>query len=214
MYTLYWKPWSASCAVMAVLEELGVAYDLHEVDRDGGEHLRPDYLRLQPLGLVPALGLGDGRSMFESAAMIVYLCDRHPEAGLAPGPDDPDRPAFLQWMFFLADTLYPSYSRYYHSERYTADPQGAGDVRRQACETALRQWQVVEDALKANGPWMLGARFSTCDIYAQMLTTWHETPADLLARFPSLREMAKGVVAREACRRALDRHAFKTGLAE
>ena len=78
MYTLYWHPWSSSYAPMAVMEELGVAFDHHEVDYDGGETETSDYRQIQPLGLIPALKIGDGRSMFESAAIILYLCDFHP----------------------------------------------------------------------------------------------------------------------------------------
>jgi glutathione S-transferase len=53
---------------MAILEEIGVPYDSQEVDYDGGEHRRPHYLRIHPLGLIPALELENGESMFESAA--------------------------------------------------------------------------------------------------------------------------------------------------
>ena len=77
MYRLYWHPNASSLAPMAVLEELGVAFELHELDYDGGETRRSEYLRLQPLGLIPALGLGNGSSMFESAAIVQYLCDAH-----------------------------------------------------------------------------------------------------------------------------------------
>ena len=51
MYTLYWHPTSSSYAPMAVLEELGVPFDLREVDYARGDNRSPDYLRLQPLGL-------------------------------------------------------------------------------------------------------------------------------------------------------------------
>lgn len=101
MYRLYWHPWSSSCAPMAVLEELGVNFDLHEVDYDGGENLSAEYRRFQPLGLIPALVIDETRSMFESAAIILYLCDRHIEAGLAPSTEDDDRHLYLQWMFFF-----------------------------------------------------------------------------------------------------------------
>jgi glutathione S-transferase len=150
--------------------------------------------------------------MFESAAIVQYLCDRHPEAALAPLPKEPERPHYLQWLFFMADTIYPSYNRYYWSGRYTSTENGAEGVRQQAAQTVLRQWQVVEDSLQRNGPWLLGARFSACDIYLQMMTTWHETPRDLFAGFPKLKDLALGVIKRESCRRALERHNFDTGL--
>ena len=214
MYRLYWHPYSSSFAPMAVLEELGVTFDLHEVDYDGGGTQTLDYRRLQPLGLIPALAFEEGGSMFESGAIVLYLCDRHQQAALSPAPDEAERPAFLQWLFFMTNTLYPSYNRYYHPDRYTASSGGAASVKERARQTVLRQFQVVEDTLERIGPWLLGQRFLACDIYLQMITTWHETPADLLNSFPRIRELARGVMARDACQRACARHHFKTGLEE
>ena len=199
---------------MAVLEEIGVKYELHQVDYEGGETQTAAYRKIQPLGLVPALGLEDGTAMFESAAIILYLCDRHPESTLAPDVGDPERPFYIQWLFYLTDTIYPSYNRYYHPERYTAAIDGAVGVKEQAGRTVLAQWQVVEDAINSGGPWILGRRFSACDIYLQMLTSWHETPEDLFGMFPGIRELAHGVVARSACQRAIQFHDYKTGFEE
>ena len=212
MYKLYWHPWSSSYAPMAVLEELGVEFDLHEVDYEGGETQTPEYRRLQPLGLIPALELENGVSMFESAAIILYLCDYHREVQLAPALNDATRPHYLQWLFFLADTIYPSYNRFYHPERYTAAEDGIDDVKTQASRMMLTQWQIVEDRLTDNGPWLLGNRFSACDIYLQMISTWHEEPSKLLAQFPRVRNVAKAVIAREGCQRAFSRHNFESGL--
>lgn len=211
MYTLYWHPWSSSYAPMAVLKELDVGFELHEVDYDGGETEKPEYRHLQPLGLIPALTFDDGQSMFESAAIIIFLCDRHRKAHLAPDTYDPQRAGFLQWMLFLADTVYPSYNRYYHPERYTASSEGAEAVKAQARTLALNQLGIIENHLFANGPWLLGDRFSACDIYLQMITTWHETPQNLFKDMPSVRTLAHEVTLREACRWAIDRHNFATG---
>ena len=212
MYTLYWHPYSSSYAPMAVLEELGVEFDLYEVDYDGGETGTPEYRELQPLGLIPALKIGNDRSMFESAARIIYRCDSHPESGLAPRSNEIERAAYLQWMLFMSDTVYPSYNRYYHPERYTTEPSGEVGVKEQAMLLARKQWQVIEDELHANGPWVLGNRFSACDVYLQMMTTWHEGPSDLLGKFPKVKQVAEGVLAREASRRAFERHNFPSGL--
>lgn len=83
---------------MAVLDELKIEYRLREVDIEGGECETPAYRDIQPLGLVPAPGLPDGTVIFESAAMVQYLVDRHGGGRLAPAPDEPDRPAYLQWI--------------------------------------------------------------------------------------------------------------------
>jgi len=211
MYTLYWHPFTSSLAPMAVLEELGVSFDLHEVDYDGGECDTPEYREFQPLGLIPALGLPDGSSMFESAAIVQYLSDQHGIGSLAPSHDDTDRPRYLQWLYFMADTIYPSYNRYYWPARYTTSTDGAEGVKDLVRVTVLTQWEVVEDSLRGNGPWLLGSKFSACDIYLQMMTTWHEPPVDLLNNFPKIRKLAQGVIARKPCQRAIQRHNFATG---
>jgi len=212
MYKLYWHPWSSSYGPMAVLEELNVPFDLYEIDYDGGENQSPDYLQRQPLGLIPALEFENGASMFESAAMIQYLCDNHRGIILSPALDDQARPFFLQWLSFLSGTLYPSYNRYYHPERYTISAADADGVKQQSLQTMMTQWQVIEHALVNAGPWLLGEMPSACDIYLQMITTWHEPPTALFDKFPRIEKICKGIVRRPACARAIARHNFSTGL--
>lgn len=214
MYTLYWNPLASSLAPMAVLEETGVAYDLHRVDSEAGECDTPEYRAIQPLGLIPALKLPDGGRMFESAAIVQFLSDKHAPGVLAPGVDDPDRSSYLQWLHFMAGTVYPTYNRYYCPSRFGADADSLAEIRAHLSEIVLQQWQVIEDLLASDGPWILGQRFSSCDIYLQMMTTWHRSPAELLDRFPRLRKLCLRVFAREACQRAIQKHAFETGLTD
>jgi glutathione S-transferase len=212
MYNLFWHPSSSSYAPMAVLEELGVPYSLHLVDYDGGETQTPSYRKIQPLGLIPALEIDAGGSMFESGAIVALLCDRHADRGLAPETSSPLRPAYLQWLFFLTHTLYPAYNRFYWPARYTASKGEAEGVKQAAAKKALDLWQIIEKALDCNGPWLLGREFSACDIYLQMVTTWHEVPKDLLLSFPRIAKVAAGVLEREPSRIAFDRHNFASGL--
>src|SRR5688572_14622587 len=89
MYRLYWAPGSAAMAPHAMLEEIGVPYELWPVDLEAPRP--PDYFKLNPNGKVPTLVAKDGQAIYESAAICLYLADRHPEAGLAPALDDPLR---------------------------------------------------------------------------------------------------------------------------
>jgi glutathione S-transferase len=73
MLTLYWSPRAASEAAMAALNEVGAEYRAEKIDMKAGEHKSPEYIKINPNGLVPALKLGDGRVMFETAAMVLYL---------------------------------------------------------------------------------------------------------------------------------------------
>ena len=81
MYTLYYSPGSASMVVHFALLELGVPHELRLVDLDARANKDPDYLRLNPNGLVPTL-IVDGAPVFECAALLLLLGERHPGATL------------------------------------------------------------------------------------------------------------------------------------
>nr|WP_290428764.1 glutathione binding-like protein [Defluviimonas salinarum] len=115
-------------------------------------------------------------------------------------------------MLFLADTVYPSYNRYYHPDRYTASADGKDAVKAQALTTAVSQLEIVERRLADHGPWLLGERFSACDIYLQMMTTWHDPPQALFAAMPKLRALARGVTERPGCQWAIRKHNFSVGI--
>lgn len=102
MITLHHVPQSRSMRVLWLLNELEVPYRLvvHPFDRS----LRsPEFLSLSPAGRVPALEI-EGERMFESGAMVEYLCERYPERGLGRAPGDMDRMAWLVWVHF-AETV-------------------------------------------------------------------------------------------------------------
>lgn len=202
MYRLYWAPNTASLAPMAVLEECGAEYEAIRLNYEHGQQKSDEYLTLNPYGLIPTLILPDGRPMFEAAAIVMHLCDRYPAAALAPTLDHADRPLFYQWILYLADTPQPTYRRYYHPERFASDE---GDVRRRGLEALLAQFEIVENAL-SKGEWLLGDRFSACDIYLQMLVTWFEPPEALYARYPNIGRVAASVEARPASACAIVMH--------
>jgi glutathione S-transferase len=214
VYKLYWHPDTSSTAAMAILEEIGQPYDMQELDWQRGDTETPEYLKVSPLGLFPALELGDGTAMFESAAMVQVLCDRHPEINLAPSIDDPDRPRYLQWLYYLSNTIYPSTTRIWHPERYTTTPENEPTVKEQAQITIMEQWLAIEKYLQQEGPCLLGDRFTACDIYLQMITTWMDDPTGLLNSFPGIRILVKEVVSRNSCKIANNRHNPATGLEE
>src|SRR6476619_853474 len=95
---LYYAPGAASMLVHWLLIELDVPHELRLVDTASGAQKRPDYLALNPNGVVPTL-VRQGMPMFEAAALAMTLCDEHPAAGLAPAFDAPTRPLYNQWMF-------------------------------------------------------------------------------------------------------------------
>lgn len=88
--------------VLWLLNELEAPYSLrvHPFDRDLRD---PQYLAISPAGRVPAVEM-DGETLWESAAIMEYLCERFPERGLGRAPGDLDRPDWLTWLHF-AETI-------------------------------------------------------------------------------------------------------------
>ena len=118
MYMLYWSPGSASMAPHGALEEAGAKYELTLVNTDAGAHRDPAYLKLNPNAKVPTLVVDGNFVMFESAAMAMFIADRHPQAKLAPGPDEMARGHFYQWLTHLTNSVQPAMLRYYYPERH------------------------------------------------------------------------------------------------
>jgi glutathione S-transferase len=188
-----------------VLEEVGADYELVEVDISKEKPRDPAFLKLNPNGWVPVLVDGD-MVLHESAAIVMYLCDRHPEAGLAPAPDSALRGLYYQWLLYLADTVQIAYQINFYPERHSTDAGHIPAVMEKARERLDRVWGYIDDSLGA-GPYFLGNTISACDLYAYMLATWHPAgTAEFLATAPNLARVVDRVTQRPAVRRAMKSH--------
>ena len=103
----YTSPVSRGRVVHWMLEEVGAEYRPHLLDLAKGEHKRAEYLAINPMGKVPAI-VHRGQLVTEVGAICMYLAEAFPAAGLAPPLGDPQRGAYLRWMFFSAATLEPA----------------------------------------------------------------------------------------------------------
>jgi len=203
MYTLYWSEGTASFGPQAVLEEAGLKYQLIKIDTTSGEHNKPEYLAINPLGKVPALVLPDGQSLYEAAAIMLYLADHHHVDDLAPPVDDPLRGLFYRSLFYLSNTVQTDYKRFYYPERFSTDAADAQRIKEKSVATLIADWRPVNDHLAAKGPYHLGQRFSLVDIYLLMLATWFAPIGDVLKTFPAVRRCYQRVRQRPAVERCL-----------
>src|SRR4051794_8051737 len=99
---LYHQPRSRSTRVLWLAEEAGAPVDVVVIARE--EKNTDDYLKMHPLGRSPAY-VEEGGPVFESAALVLHLADRHPEAGLIAEPGSHDRALQYQWCFFAMTEL-------------------------------------------------------------------------------------------------------------
>jgi len=204
MYQLYYASGSAAFAPQMVLEEIGADYRLIEVDISKDKPRDPDFLKLNPNGWVPVLVDGD-LVMHESAAIVMYLADRHAEAGLAPPLGDALRGRYYQWLVYMADCLQVAYQMNYYPERHSMDDGHVPDIVAKGRERLARVWSYMDDALDP-GPYLLGDQFSACDLYVAMLVTWHPDYESFLAEVPNVARCVERVFQRPAVQRAMKSH--------
>jgi len=206
MIQLHYYPSNASFAPHALLEELGVPFELVLVDRKVGAHKSPAYLKLNPNGLIPTLVDGE-LVLYEAAAICMHLADSHPQAGLAPAPGSAERAQFYKWMCWLTNTLQPMLIHFYYPERMVApgNSAGAAEVKQRAEQRVVELLAQIDDQLASHGaPWLLGARYGAADPFAFMLCRWTRNFASKPAReFAHVGRWLQRVAARPALQRAV-----------
>jgi glutathione S-transferase len=192
MFTLYSRPNSGSAAIEALLAELGVDFKLHDVPRSKDGSIPADLVRVNPLGKIPVLQLPDDSVMTESAAMMIYLADQFPAAGLFPNYN---RPRYLQWMLYFASTVYMADLRFYYPARHSVDEVHASAIKQKAANELELCFAHFASELGA-GPFILGEHFSAVDIYAAMLLSWSPDLEALFLRHANLKEYYFRIAAR------------------
>ena len=184
MYTLYYAPGAASLAVHWMLIELGVPHELKKVDMEAGEHRQPAYLKLNPNGFVPTMVV-DGVPLYESAALLMLLAERHPQAGFAPPVGSPQRGLYMTWMFHLSNTLQAAFKDWFYPER----PAGAdaGEGAKASARTRIEEcWDRVEAQIRSGGPCLVGDRIGAADFLATMLMRWSRNMPKPATEWPTL----------------------------
>ena len=172
MYKLYWSPGSAAMAPQAVLNAIGVRHELIKIDDEKREQKSASYLALNPHGRVPTLVYDGASVMYESAAICLLLTERHPEAGLAPTVDHPDRGLFLQWMAYLTNTLQEAQMHYWHGDYFIDGAEQQKQLSKKAEHRSDQMFGFLDGVLNRSGPWLCGPNFYVCDIFLAMLARW------------------------------------------
>jgi glutathione S-transferase len=174
MIELHYYPSTAAMVPHIVLEEIGVPYQRVLVDRMKDAHKAPDYLRLNPNGLIPVLVDGD-LVLYETAAICLHLSDTHPRAGLAPPLGTVQRAHGYKWLMWLTNTLQTTLILYFYAERCVApgNSAGAAEVKAQAeLKIAGMLDQLDAELARHGGPWFAGEDYSLLDAYVFTLCRW------------------------------------------
>ena len=194
MYTLYYSPGTASMVVHLALLEIGAPYKLELVDFDADVQHSAAYLKLNPQGVVPTL-IVDGKPLTESAALLMILSERHPEAHLAPAAGTAGRDEWMQWIVYLSNSLASAYRLWFYPT--DLDMKEHTPEIRQAIQRKIEAvWDRLDAHLAAHGPYLLGREFSGADLLLTMLMRWSRNMPHPVTEWPALKKLADLVRAR------------------
>lgn len=172
-YRLHYAPDNASLIIRLALDEIGVAYETVLVDRRNEAQKSPEYLALNPTGLIPVLETPQG-PLFETGAILLWLADTADTHGaLAPAPSDPDRGAFLKWLFFVSNTLHADLRITFYPAQYVGPDADALTLLRCTVQARLRRHLGLLDDLAQTSPgWFSGGQPSVLTLYVACLMRW------------------------------------------
>jgi glutathione S-transferase len=187
---LFFSPLACSMSSRIALYEAGATATFVEVDAKTKRTLSGhDYLSINPLGLVPALRLPDGTVLLENAAILQYLADAHPEAGLAPR-SGLARASLQQWLSFIGTELHkalfiPLFDKA-QPEASRSKTLGTGAQRLDYLQSHLARREFLLDA------------WSVADAYLTTVLNWHAATQLDLARWPAVKAYFERMCARPA----------------
>jgi glutathione S-transferase len=211
MLHLHYYPSTAGMVPHILLEELGVPYQRVLVDRAVNAHKAPTYLRLNPNGLIPVLTQDDAGGaklvLYETAAIVLHLCDTHPDAALAPPMGTMDRAHFYKWLMWLTNTLQATLIVYFYPERWVTAGNAAGAAEvKAAAETKIAGLldQLDAELARHGQVWFMGAALHGAGPYVFTLCRWTRNFASAPARGrPHLGPYLQRMLARPAVQRVM-----------
>lgn len=161
MIHLHHVPFSRSFRTLWLLEELGLSCDITEYSIGDKSMRAPEFLAKSPAGRVPALEI-DGLLLSESGAIAQYLTETRPEAGLGRSPGDPERAAFLEWVFY-SETMGTLIEQLNLSHLFLRDPrQASPTVTKVTTARLAASLAGMEDRL-SDDAFLLPSGFSAAD---------------------------------------------------
>lgn len=193
-YVLYGNPGWGSAIVEAQLAWYGLPFRFEPSGNlFESQEARDKLLPLNPLAQVPVLVLPDGQALTESAAITLHLADLTGRDDLVPGPQAPERAAFLRWLVFVVANIYPTFTYADDPARFVKTEAAAQPFRAEVDAYAQRLWAMVEGV--AGAPWFLGSRFTALDIFLAVMVNWRPRQAWFAQHAPRLLAAARATQA-------------------
>jgi glutathione S-transferase len=193
---LYYSPGACSLSPHIALLEAGLPYDLVKVDlRAKKLENGDDFLKVNPKGQVPALGLDSGELVTEGPVIVQMIADKAPAKNLAPARDSAERYKLLEWLNFITGELHKNFSPMFN-------PSIPDEVKNVFRERIMGKFKYL-DAQLAGHDYLMGKQFSVADGYLYTMLRWADGHKFDLSGLKNLMAFKERVHARPKVQEAL-----------
>ena len=191
-YVVFGAKGSGSIPVEATLTLLGLPYEVVEAAAWESDAERAKVAKVNPMRQIPALVLPSGEVLTESAAILMWLAEQHPEARLAPEVSSPRRAAYLRWMSFLPASIYSLYWIRDDPMRLAADPAAAELIKARTADRIAECWRIM-DSQVSPGRYLLGDELGVLDLYVTVMSRWTPRRERFAREAPKMFEVVRRV---------------------
>jgi glutathione S-transferase len=193
---LYYSPGACSLSPHIALLEAGLPYELVKVDvRAKKLENGDDYLKVNPKGQVPALGLDSGEIVTEGPVIVQIIADKASAKNLAPARDSAERYKLLEWLNFITTELHKNFSPLFN-------PAIPDDVKKFFVDRIMGKFNYIESQL-AGREYLMGKQFTVADGYLYTMLRWADGHKLDLSALPNLMAYKARVAARPKVQEAL-----------
>ncbi len=201
MLTLFHAPGTCSLASLIVLNEADIDHKVHVVNFAAGEQRGADYLAVNPKGRVPALKTERG-ILSETPAILLYLAQIAPQAGLAPLSDPFALGELQAFNSYLASTVHVAHAHRPRGSRWADEESSIEDMKRRVPGNMTECFKLIETGM-FQGPWVMGDTYTIADPYLYTICTWLAGDGVDIVNSPRVHDHFKRMSERPAVKKAL-----------
>jgi glutathione S-transferase len=201
MLKLFYAVGSCALASHIALEEAGAEYEAVRLDLAAGDQRKPEYLKVNPKGRVPAL-ITDSGILTETPAILVYVAQVFPKAQLAPVTDPFSFARVQSFNSYLCSTAHVNHAHFTRGSRWADEPASLEDMKRKVPKNVSESFALMESEM-VEGPWVMGNAYTICDPYLFTVAGWLTRDGVDIGRFPKIHDHHQRMAERPAVKKVL-----------
>ena len=206
MLKLFYSPGACSIVSHIALEEAGADYEIVKVTLAEGEHLKPEYLAINPHARVPALATDQG-VITEQIAVVNYIADLFGKEGSVPRGDAFATAKCNELLGWFSSTVHISFATIWRGSRFTHDESVWPTLQAGGRTSLEKQFAEIEE--RCGDGWLIDGEFTSADSYAAIFYRWGRRIEMDMSGYPRWAALVGRVLGRPAVQRVLDREGWQ-----